>query len=803
AEVYQKYKGIEKEGLWKLFSETNSKELDSANRTLLRKFQSIHLMEDKLTFYKNDRNEYVSSVDEIGSPFAYNFYQDIILPFIENSLLMDNIAKSEGVKWNEELTQSKLRVRVFIHKNIAETNNKHLNEDDSPYSIPLEDLGIIKKEYSELYAIYDGVIVNNNNLNNLKVDELPYFKQCKSDSDTSFYDKRSLSTRDIEILVPDALGTHAIYSILENQIRNVAKHGDKKAIQEADFFDIIFKIDPVKNDCKNFYVELFSNIPTLSEEDINPKDKEKQSKLQGLKNKLNESLTEDVSAKGIADMRINANKLLFKDAMNLENHEQDPPVLSLDKLPERSKSKNEYKYSLCYKFCLKRSKRLVFVSHNYSFETIDKKNEFKNFGIDFEDSFNWNDFLQDHHNDTHYEFYEIAVVDAEIFKKYNDTPFDYTKNEAHPIDCLLKKLPNKVSVFNIQEDNIRAAELIEQRRIYKLEKLDDIKKTTPEKLYKNIWETWIVAKWGKTINLHLYFDKDEYLTDKYRHALKNFDSKTIQPVLYYQEDEDIKSIPEKVNAPLDNFHVFFDRHGKKARDKFKETIEDPDKKRFTKNTQEFKYSWIYIDKNNKDFDTLATNDLKYPIVSFAKSASNALNKILIIDERAMELALNTVDSKESVIASKKLYGIERNIQNQCLAARVIIPNRFRYEDIDIKKDDRINEHRLCAILDDKKGIQAKLIYKVNNDKEVVVEFDTLKFDTLIIHRTILSKILEKDDQVFKIIQEQFPHILVCTGGGDVTYNDSIMSRITRISYSSVHKYFLKGRVMKNSASSIF
>ncbi|MDA3820524.1 MAG: hypothetical protein PF590_08710, partial [Candidatus Delongbacteria bacterium] len=426
------------------------------------KYRSIHEMEDKLTFYKNDRNEYVSSVDEIGSPFAYNFYQDIILPFIENSLIMDNIAKSEGVEWNKELTQSKLRIRVFIHEDIAKSSNKHLTNDESGFTLSLKELGINKKQYAEMYAIYNGVSVAEQSKDTLKVDELPYFKQCKSETDALFYNKRSLSTEDIEIFVPDALGSHAVYSILENQIRNVAKHGDKQAIQKADFFDIIFKIDPVKNDCENYLVEITSNIPTLSEDDLKPKGEKNQSKLQEIKDWLKESLTGDISAKGIADMRINANNLLFQDAMNLENHEQDPPILSLDKLPkEKSNSKREYKYSLSYKFCFKKTKRIILLDESNTFNQFDNDN-FKSFGIDRASDFNWDVFLSEQANDTQYDFYEIAIVDAEVFSRYNNKSFDYAQKTAHPIDHLLKNLPNKILVFNVQEDNTKAIELIEK-----------------------------------------------------------------------------------------------------------------------------------------------------------------------------------------------------------------------------------------------------------------------------------------------------------------------------------------------------
>ena len=78
-----------------------------------------------------------------------------------------------------------------------------------------------------------------------------------------------------------------------------------------------------------------------------------------------------------------------------------------------------------------------------------------------------------------------------------------------------------------------------------------------------------------------------------------------------------------------------------------------------------------------------------------------------------------------------------------------------------------------------------------------------KFDTLIIHRTILTSLLEKDEKLFVMLSQEFPNILVCTGGGDIKYKPSVMARVTQISYSVVYKYFLNGSIAKNAASCMF
>ena len=187
---------------------------------------SVVDMQNSLEKYKDERSEFIASIStsQVSQPF--NFYYDIIRPFVENTLLIDNIAANEGVgyfhKTNHSFskntiscdykndTLSQLVIRVFIHQHLFQ-NIEKLIDDSEDFR---KDLSKVPENYVEQKTLYfnsDSQIFDSLSI--------PYFQEK-----TKYFDRCQTIYQDIMINVPGALGFHLIYSLLENYIRNTAKH---------------------------------------------------------------------------------------------------------------------------------------------------------------------------------------------------------------------------------------------------------------------------------------------------------------------------------------------------------------------------------------------------------------------------------------------------------------------------------------------------------------------------------------------------------------------------------------------------
>lgn len=149
--------------------------------------------------YRDERGEYLTYITNFSSPSSAYFFQDVIRPFVENTLLMDNIAANENINYekdnNGNLINNKLKLKVKLN------NSGTLTEFCAYY---------LNTDKKKLYCS----------------ESLPYLR-CKNDKLEYPYERIEFSNElnDIEVSLPGTLGKHALYSILENFIRNSAKHG--------------------------------------------------------------------------------------------------------------------------------------------------------------------------------------------------------------------------------------------------------------------------------------------------------------------------------------------------------------------------------------------------------------------------------------------------------------------------------------------------------------------------------------------------------------------------------------------------
>jgi hypothetical protein len=152
--------------------------------------------------YRDERGEFLTYITNFSSPSSALLFQDIIRPFVENALLMDNIAANENINYekdeNGNLLHNKLKLKLKL--NVS---------------------GVYRDFYAKYFDKENNKIYSSENL--------PYFR-LKGDALEYPYDRIAFNDnhKDIEVSLPGTLGKHALYSILENFIRNSAKHGGSK-----------------------------------------------------------------------------------------------------------------------------------------------------------------------------------------------------------------------------------------------------------------------------------------------------------------------------------------------------------------------------------------------------------------------------------------------------------------------------------------------------------------------------------------------------------------------------------------------
>ncbi|MDD2261645.1 MAG: class I SAM-dependent methyltransferase [Clostridia bacterium] len=735
------------------------KEIDCANEKNI--LLSIVEMENKLIRYKDERNDFIAGIEDNVHPVPLRFYQDILLPFIENSLLMDNLAKSETVYWQSDEKKrlkydghSKLRIKVFYKNETPSDNSTEETRLDNNI-IALPQLGINPGEgWKEIYAEYEGINLYNIDTNStsqsiLIIHNLPFLKYIDDiRAKEIFYQNRLIkNAEDIEISVPGSLGKHSIYSLLENIIRNTAKHANKNTLKNAEHLDIIFKIQQSEeeNEKYDFYdVEITTNIPTV----------ENESKYQKIQKLLEENLNNNCRALGFADMKINATLLKF-DEIKQEN---------LVKNLQLKKYGREDNSALSIKLQFSKPHKVVLIGQSFTEFNTDR---WKKHGFWFFN--NVSDCIEEQKK--RIRAFQFAIISPEIFDDTTITSTNY--------DELTQHLPWRVLVPNnsgncMNGDYLKT--LTKHRRVICVDGLN-FEDLDPEEILSVCWLAWIQHRYGKKNRLVFNFENN-VLAKKYSTAVEDFNiPDSFKPTII--------SNTIQLNQMDSNYrYIFYDRHGITGIRTYQteEGVYDFENKEFFD-----KHSWIHIDKNNPDFDIINSSSYLTKerfMISMGQWIECALHRILVVDERATQIACKNSEHSNwgASIMNNDSYSCEAAAGQVFIADSFIIKDSVNYlgesESNNISLN--VSEAQIEISIFDK-----KMDY----------------FDTLIIHRTMFDKLYQDKnfDKYWELLTEKFPNIIIDTGGGQIDYQPhEIMKRIRKISYSIVHRLLLNGNIAKYS-----
>lgn len=154
------------------------------------KLDFARILKDRLDEYIQRKADFLAEIttEPLTTTKAAFFYRDVILPFVTNPLLMDNLGRNEGVCYRNDGVHNNLTIRVLING---------------------QELRAISQSSTARY-IYP--------------DALPYTLHSNATPPEPLVVTVEDPSLDVEVALPGPLGEYALYAFLENLIRNAAKH---------------------------------------------------------------------------------------------------------------------------------------------------------------------------------------------------------------------------------------------------------------------------------------------------------------------------------------------------------------------------------------------------------------------------------------------------------------------------------------------------------------------------------------------------------------------------------------------------
>ncbi|MBK6771204.1 MAG: hypothetical protein IPG78_03475 [Ignavibacteria bacterium] len=492
----------------------------------------IDYMSDKLDKYEIYRNEYLAEFDQ--APRNLRFYEDVLMPFCENTLIMDNIASSENLCFENGKINNKLKIECYINGNRmtckypamsfiiphSNCNGEISYPDNFPYLMKHKDFG--------------------NDINKNKFILKSAFAQ------------RQITKRenDIEITLHSE---QAFYSILENVIRNSAKHNKDECAKKG----LTIFIDIRESEDKNNYeLTIYDNVSELKGSLLFG-DK----KNQGIYQRLNESLLDESGGVrrenwGFADIRINS-FLFFNrgDEITNENMASNIDLVkvielktgvgcdynsseilspSFEIINNQKSIENDKVYSFGYQMKISKAKKILWVG-----DLIKKWNieEFRKNGFvqirDLKELDNKEKSMQNG---------GISAFDFVIFnRKLTEADLEENVNMKRKKPNYEVKLPGRILCIN-KDERIIKPNIIEID-LNCFDKINDV-----NSILEVCWKQWLKAL-EKNIKLYIYYE-DESFNDSWKNNLLD----------EFLEFKVVKK-DQNVNICEKDFNIILENHG--------------------------------------------------------------------------------------------------------------------------------------------------------------------------------------------------------------------------------------------------
>jgi hypothetical protein len=710
----------------------------------------IDVMTERLDKYEIARNEYLADYDR--SPQTFRLYRDVILPFCENTLIMDSIARTEGASYKPGSTETnRLKIRTYVKR-----RGQARTELNATYP-ELSDYDPRKKPST--VATTDANRITHPH-------RFPYLFTGSIDGPKKLSLEDALNTKkirdDVEVLLNSE---QAIFSILENYIRNAAKH-NKRLVQRLGL-EITIQLDEKED---SYHLTIFDNVS-----------RQNKSGLNGLCERIKSSVSfgdgkAPMANLGFADVCINS-FLMRWSANEIDQGSQEKPLYGNCRLVLVDRDKagechfSEPTQELAVRTDGLSKKRLDTKKFRFGlqFDVLKPKTVLwigEDIGINNRHVSDWkNDGIVQYPSLDAYlgtggdEAKEIAAFEFVVFFKDFDTG-EYQKHQH--------RLPARVLLLDLTADHL-----------VDIEKPNIVNGTLPidsivnaQALRLSCWKMWLKIRKEfhssdkLPIDVYVYFENSGYRGYK---TLENGTRILNEEIL-------VKSITNttedgSVAIRKDASLVLYDHHGW-GKDKMQG---QGGRDFYTVDSK------IVFDKGSDDFNSLSNlpDDPQKLDLLLMRLVEAATTNVFVLDERiavrAMSDSGNQNDKRIGKNASVFPNPNTAAVFQSFSYGKVFLINQIKLAGEAKKPIVEIGipgiESSLC-ISPEEKDISVSLEFRGGTqsdfDKQLMGDFARLRKDILVIHRTYLNKAYTGFDTPKNFIdaaQMTFGSVVVTSGGG--------------------------------------
>ncbi len=746
----------------------NNSSFKYENLPIKEQLSPINRLKQRLDNYSQEKSEFLAELttEPLTSSKTLFFYKEVILPFIENPLLMDNIAANEDVKYNS-FSINQLIIRVYI------------------------DGKEIRAKYQEGNTIYWYPDIPNDVETSMdNISGIPYvLSHIRSSSEIVPIAASTTGSDDIEIDLPGPHGEHALYGFLENLIRNSAKH-NKAQINSAKEkkLEITLCLSRSLSNDNHYELCIWDNF---TKSDV-------MAQLLELRDDSIIDNNGNISRRawGVIEMKICSLLLQgvndFTLLGNKSNTNTNEGILGIGSVSDCDINKNCIKYKICkdkdslfYRLYLMKSRKVCGVILKNQ-DSIESKKINSNAGIYYYETIK--DLLDVLSNTNHTKTlaaFKFAILDYNmIVEAINKNVLEVSESNSLygsiSIERFLKMLPFRVIIIKTTLDCNNKCDEIDALNKKQLIIVEESNlPETPEELLAWAWKKWVTDYFiYKTIEMDIYFEQEEdieptkqWIENTTELNKDNLDGKSLIVSVFSKNS--VKNSSANTN---DYLNIYYDRHGRLFKLLNKKSSAYPQEK----------YIYNLFDKKSSDFSLIFSPDFKCKSKKYWtfpwELAEASLLKILIIDERIAERSGDIMDIDYQNVHLQSRHQV-------AAAANIYICTHYINKSEDKPLHNSIEK---ISILFDRKSGKIKMKnYSDNSDINVIPHM-------IIIHQGILEQ-WEEEDSEFKShefinnIRKIIPFIIVESGRG---IPPKLLKDVKFLPYSLLQEYIMGARVSK-------
>lgn len=705
----------------------------------------VNILKGRLDGYVQKKADFVAEIatEPLTTTKDVKLFDEVILGFINNVLLMDNLGANEGVRYKNCCNN---RLKLYFKVNSMDLSAKY------------KATGCTKNEYSD--------------------QQYPYATNCQCCCNKELQrDSIAPAGKDVNIAVPGSLGEFAFFAFLENFIRNGIKH-NKKDLDEKpnEDFKVHIELTELDTDDRNeFYkVEVYDNFSDpekeISVEDIDGNGVKTENKIklpEYLQSCIQKPIVNDdgslrKEAWGIAEMKIMAT--LLRGSSDFSEMAENLKVKSSEKDGNKR---------LVYEFYVMKPKNVAIIGTKSNDEEAQKKQ-----GIWWFDSLD--EYEKHISNGKSPASFKFLIID----KNLND-------DEKNKLKEIKKCLPFRVLINDNYKNGLEKTiyfNSIDQDTINKLRNDNN-----GDGVLKTVWETWmnqfIFRKCNdKKPHLFLFFQQDE--AEEPTSSWCNVNNISGIDISVLTESETI--LGATINGPNNKSLLVYDRHfsgyatlanqGLVGNIDFHEAF----------------------DKNSSDFIHLFTPYNNSPEKVYELVEAGLL-KILVMDERIAEVAHNELKIEDTawlayggqgrIFAAKKagIYICTHVCVDDAEAQPLHLSVKDKLPSVHVK-------FQFNGESNSGKFNTVNTTVSYQNGGNVC---DNIKdIDILIIHQGVLENFLKDRltdkkhyDAFIAAVQKQIPYVVIDSGRGIPA---KLPDAAKFLPFSLLEDFLMKNRIAKYS-----